>query len=156
DLVVGLLPEALPETLDRIQLRSSRLTAVVPVEDPFAQAGAVSLAQLAMRPLITWPRAYQPGVYDAIEAALDDAVKSWSLVATASHFEGIVSRVMSGQGCALVPSTSVEEPEVLGIACLPVSDDVHFIEYAAWNRQPAHDVLTEFVATLAQECSGQL
>jgi DNA-binding transcriptional LysR family regulator len=57
DVVVGLLPEAPPETLDRVRLRSSRLTAVVPVEDPFAQAGAVSLAQLAMRPLITWPRA---------------------------------------------------------------------------------------------------
>jgi DNA-binding transcriptional LysR family regulator len=111
--------------------------ALLPVAHPLAARSVVSAAALADEPLITWPRAMNPLLYERFEAALNATGRPWSLVATASGFPNIVARVMSGHGIGVIPASAASARPLRGMAVVPLGEGGPLADRAIIWRQRA-------------------
>jgi DNA-binding transcriptional LysR family regulator len=127
----------MPELSDGLAskpLGETGLLAVVPNNHPIARKPTTTLACLAAEPLIGWPRALHPGMYDRFCAAMDNTGESWSLVGTTVGFDNVASRVLAGHGIGVVPEPAVGERGVTDITYVPVEDGPRIERVAVWRR----------------------
>jgi DNA-binding transcriptional LysR family regulator len=123
--------------------------ALLPVAHPLAARSVVSAAALADEPLITWPRAMNPLLYERFEAALNATGRPWSLVATASGFPNIVARVMSGHGIGVIPASAASARPLRGMAVVPLGEGGPLADRAIiWSRTRPHLLVASVVGLM--------
>jgi DNA-binding transcriptional LysR family regulator len=127
---------------------SAGLLAVVPDKHPIARHPETKLGALVSEPLIGWPRALHPAMYDRFEEAMDSTEKSWSLVGTAVGLDNVASRVLAGHGVGVVPEPVVAGRMLPSIAYVPVVDGPLMERVAVWRdgeRNKAVAVLVQLL-----------
>lgn len=145
DVGVALMPPA-ENGIASLTVGGVGYTAIVPDASPLATMKVVPLSRLAAEPLITWPRAANPLLYDRFSSAMNATGVPWSLVATATCIANVASRVMSGQGVGVVPATAVASRPFKGLTYLPLGDGGPVLDRTLlWNRQAPHLLLPTFV-----------
>jgi DNA-binding transcriptional LysR family regulator len=101
-LDVGLIrEEGVPEDLHTHVVRKESLAAIIPPGHPLSNDGRINLSDLASVPLILYPRADHPAIYDKIVAHCHLAGFE-PMVAQEANETAIVGLVAAGLGIALV------------------------------------------------------
>jgi DNA-binding transcriptional LysR family regulator len=104
-----------------------------------------SLHALPPLPLIIFPRANSPALYDAILAVFRAAGITPAIEQEAIQMQTIVSLVSAGMGIALVPQ-SVGNLRRPGVEYLPLAQSTPLVETGlAWRRDNASPVLKGFL-----------
>jgi len=148
DIGLAWMPPA-HEAIASVVLARVGYVAVLPVSHSLSGRSVVSVAALADEPLITWPRAMNPLLYDAFESAMDATGRPWSLVATASSFANIVSRVVSGHGVGVIPAAAVGIRPPRGLAIVPLGEGGPVADRALiWSRAHPHLLVPGVVAAM--------
>ncbi|MET0267418.1 MAG: LysR family transcriptional regulator [Duganella sp.] len=113
--------------------------------------GKISLDQLPALPLIIFPRAISPALYDAILSVFRDAGITPAIGQQAIQMQTIVGLVSAGMGMALVPQSvcNLKRPGVEYRALAAASPLVE--TGLAWRRDNASPVLRGFLELLKKE-----
>jgi len=110
--------------------------------------GKVTLKDLPPLPLIIFPRAISPGLYDAILSVFRAAGLTPAIGQEAIQMQTIVSLVSAGMGIALVPQ-SVSNLMRPGVEYRALADPTPLVETGlAWRRDNPSPVLLGFLALL--------
>jgi DNA-binding transcriptional LysR family regulator len=116
--------------------------------DALAGKGPVRLAALPPLPLIIFPRAIAPALYDAILAVFDAAAIAPEIGQEAIQMQTIVGLVSAGMGIALVPQ-SVSNLMRPGVEYRALADPTPLVETGlAWRRDNDSPVLRGFLDLL--------
>jgi len=133
--------EAQPE-VGTMTISSCGYVALVAEGDPLSRDSALTAERIASEPLITWPRASHPVMYDKFAAAMDATGKPWSLVATASGVASLVSRVISSQGVGVIPSVVIRRRQFDGVRVIPLVDqDLRLERALVWSKACPHPLM---------------
>jgi DNA-binding transcriptional LysR family regulator len=144
-------PDPLLESLD---VGVSRLVAVVRDSDPLAKEGAIPLAALAKEPLIAWPRAANPALYDRFASAMDATGESWTLVGTAAGAENVTARVLAGFGVGLLFDSARTAPGIAGVGYLDLVDGPCAERRMVWRADDRDPALRELVELTRERLPG--
>jgi DNA-binding transcriptional LysR family regulator len=137
-------PGAAPAGLTTLTVLSEPLWLALPEGHPAAARRSVRVGDLGATPLLIFPRAITPTLYDAILAA--QAERGWTppVVQEAIQMQTLVNLVSAGIGVAWVPQTVtlLQRPGVVyrRIAGTPVMAETSLV----W-RAPAPPVVERFV-----------
>lgn len=137
-------------SLQRRSIGSSRLVAVVPQRHRFASGEALTAAELATEPLIAWPRATSPTMYDAFTAAMDASVDEWTLVGVATGLSNVASRVLSGFGVAVMLEALTGIDADLGVVAVPIVDLPEVEQFVTWRDDERHEGLERLIDELSR------
>jgi DNA-binding transcriptional LysR family regulator len=150
---VGLLIPPLPDKarleLDYLPVLNEPLVLALPAGLPaLKKKGKLALATLPALPLIIFPRAISPALYDAILSVFRDAGSTPEIGQQAIQMQTIVSLVSAGMGMALVPQ-SVSNLMRPGVEYRALSDATPLVETGlAWRRDNTSPVLRGFLELL--------
>jgi len=134
---------------------TSRLVAVVTSDHPLAPAGSVALVDLAREPLIAWPRAANPALYDAFAGAMDASGAPWTLVGTASGVENVAARVLAGFGVGIVFDSVAAARPIPGVAYLSLGLGAPLVERRlVWRADDRSPAITEFVGLVRERVTA--
>jgi DNA-binding transcriptional LysR family regulator len=145
-LLIPPLPDKAKADLDYLPVLNEPLILAAPA-DLIELHGKheISLHALPALPLIIFPRANSPGLYDAILAVFRAAGITPAIEQEAIQMQTIVSLVSAGMGIALVPQ-SVGKLRRPGVAYLPLAQTTPLVETGlAWRRDNASPVLKGFL-----------
>jgi len=155
----GLAPGALPG-LARLSLGVEPLVLALPDAPPWAGARRLKPAALLAQPLVIFPRAATPSLFDAVLAFYHHHGATPVIAQEATQMQTIVNLVSAGLGIALVPRsvTQLQRPGVIYRA-LPaaLSTNAPLGETSLlWpaDAAPAVQRFVEFVRTTAPEAVG--
>ncbi len=145
DVGVALMPPA-EDGITSLAVGAVGYVAIVQDSSPLADLKVLPLSRLTAEPLITWPRAANPLVYDRFAGAMNSTGNPWSLIATATGIANLASRVMSGQGVGVVPATAVANRQFRGLSYLPLGEGGPVLDRTLiWYKQAPHLLLPTFV-----------
>jgi len=126
---------------------TSRLVAVVPSDHPIATMRNVALVDLAGEPLIAWPRAANPALYDTFAGTMDATGAPWTLVGTASGAENVAARVLAGFGVGIVFDSVAAARPIPGVTYVSLGRGAPLAERRlVWHADEGSPAITEFVA----------
>jgi DNA-binding transcriptional LysR family regulator len=146
-LLIPPLPDKAKLELDYLPVLNEPLVLAVPA-GLLAKKGKVALAALPRLPLIVFPRAISPALYDAILSVFRDAGITPEIGQQAIQMQTIVSLVSAGMGMALVPQ-SVSNLMRPGVEYRALADTGPLVETGlAWRRDNASPVLRGFLELL--------
>lgn len=145
-LLIPPLPDKAKTELDYLPVLSEPLILAAPADLPELHAKhEADLGSLPPLPLIIFPRANSPALYDAILAVFRAAGITPAIEQEAIQMQTIVSLVSAGMGIALVPQ-SVGNLRRPGVAYLPLAQSTPLVETGlAWRRDNASPVLKGFL-----------
>jgi DNA-binding transcriptional LysR family regulator len=151
-LLIPPLPDKAKLELDYLPVLNEPLVLALPAGLPaLKKKGQLSLATLPPLPLIVFPRAISPPLYDAILSVFRDAGITPEIGQQAIQMQTIVSLVSAGMGMALVPQ-SVSNLMRPGVEYRALSDATPLVETGlAWRRDNASPVLRGFLELLRKE-----
>jgi DNA-binding transcriptional LysR family regulator len=155
-LLIPPLPDKARQELDYLPVLSEPLVLALPAGLPaLTKKGKpqrkLSLASLPHLPLIIFPRAISPALYDAILSVFRDAGVTPEIGQQAIQMQTIVSLVSAGMGMALVPQ-SVSNLMRPGVEYRALADATPLVETGlAWRRDNASPVLRGFLDLLKKE-----
>jgi DNA-binding transcriptional LysR family regulator len=150
---VGLLIPPLPDKakleLDYLPVLNEPLVLALPAGLPaLKKKGKLALASLPALPLIIFPRAISPALYDAILSVFREAGITPEIGQQAIQMQTIVSLVSAGMGMALVPQ-SVSNLMRPGVEYRALNHATPLVETGlAWRRDNASPVLHGFLELL--------
>jgi DNA-binding transcriptional LysR family regulator len=147
DVGVCWAPE-LDDELDAVVIGRSCLVAMVPAGHPFASRSEVDLADLAGEPLIAWPRAVNPALYDCFAEAMDAAGPPWALVGTASGAVDVATRVISGFGVGVLFESVAAARPIVGVQYARLRDGPTVDRVAVWRRNDQRASLRALIELL--------
>jgi len=146
-LLIPPLPDKAKLELDYLPVLNEPLVLAVPA-GLLAKKGKVALAALPRLPLIVFPRAISPALYDAILSVFRDAGVTPEIGQQAIQMQTIVSLVSAGMGMALVPQ-SVSNLMRPGVEYRALADTGPLVETGlAWRRDNTSPVLRGFLELL--------
>jgi len=146
-LLIPPLPEKAKLELDYLPVLNEPLVLAVPA-GLLTKKGKVALAALPRLPLIVFPRAISPALYDAILSVFRDAGITPEIGQQAIQMQTIVSLVSAGMGMALVPQ-SVSNLMRPGVEYRALADTGPLVETGlAWRRDNTSPVLRGFLELL--------
>ena len=146
-LLIPPLPDKAKLELDYLPVLNEPLVLAVPA-GLLAKKGKVALAALPPLPLIVFPRAISPALYDAILSVFRDAGITPEIGQQAIQMQTIVSLVSAGMGMALVPQ-SVSNLMRPGVEYRALADTGPLVETGlAWRRDNTSPVLRGFLELL--------
>jgi len=146
-LLIPPLPDKARLELDYLPVLNEPLVLAVPA-GLLAKKGKVALAALPRLPLIVFPRAISPALYDAILSVFRDAGITPEIGQQAIQMQTIVSLVSAGMGMALVPQ-SVSNLMRPGVEYRALADTGPLVETGlAWRRDNTSPVLRGFLELL--------
>ena len=146
-LLIPPLPDKAKLDLDYLPVLNEPLVLAVPA-GLLAKKGKVALAALPRLPLIVFPRAISPALYDAILSVFRDAGITPEIGQQAIQMQTIVSLVSAGMGMALVPQ-SVSNLMRPGVEYRALADAGPLVETGlAWRRDNTSPVLRGFLELL--------
>jgi len=151
-LLIPPLPDKARVELDYLPVLNEPLVLAVPTGLPaLKRKGPVALAELLSAtplPLIIFPRAIAPALYDAVLAVFLNAGITPEIGQQAIQMQTIVSLVSANMGMALVPQ-SVSNLMRPGVEYRALSDPTPLVETGlAWRRDNASPVLQGFLDLL--------
>jgi DNA-binding transcriptional LysR family regulator len=151
-LLIPPLPERARLELDYLPVLNEPLVLALPAGLPaLKKQGKLALAALPPLPLIVFPRAISPALYDAILSVFRDAGVTPEIGQQAIQMQTIVSLVSAGMGMALVPQ-SVSNLMRPGVEYRALSDVTPLVETGlAWRRDNTSPVLRGFLELLRNE-----
>lgn len=154
-LLIPPLPAKAKLELDYLPVLNEPLVLAVPA-GLLAKKGKVALAALPRLPLIVFPRAISPALYDAILSVFRDAGITPEIGQQAIQMQTIVSLVSAGMGMALVPQ-SVSNLMRPGVEYRALADTGPLVETGlAWRRDNTSPVLRGFLELLGKNLSTNL
>jgi DNA-binding transcriptional LysR family regulator len=119
-------------------IKTSGLSAFLPASSPLARQGAVSLAELAGHPIVSFPRECGPGTYDALMERLKRSGVDLRIAAYSTDTYSFRVLIEVEQYIGLMFSTSKEIMETETIRCLPIPElEDGFDLVLAWKRGSA-------------------
>ncbi|MBV6324880.1 LysR family transcriptional regulator [Duganella violaceipulchra] len=146
-LLIPPLPDKAKLELDYLPVLSEPLVLALPA-GLLKKQGKLALASLPPLPLIIFPRAISPALYDAILSVFRDAGITPEIGQQAIQMQTIVSLVSAGMGIALVPQ-SVSNLMRTGVEYRALRDATPLVETGlAWRRDNASPVLRGFLELL--------
>ncbi len=146
-LLIPPLPDKAKLDLDYLPVLSEPLVLALPA-GLLKKQGKLALASLPALPLIIFPRAISPALYDAILSVFRDAGITPEIGQQAIQMQTIVSLVSAGMGMALVPQ-SVSNLMRTGVEYRALRDATPLVETGlAWRRDNASPVLRGFLELL--------
>ena len=151
----GMLLAPVDDTaLALLPLLREPLVAALPADDPLARSRAtLSLASLARRPFVIFPRPAAAGLYDAIVEFCRQAGFTPRVAQEAIQMQTIVSLVSAGLGVALVPA-SLRDLRRRGVVYRRLREDSpRLTVLLAWRAANRSACLAQFVA--AARASGR-
>ena len=123
----------------------------MPQDHPLSSSERIPLEALAGEPLIMFPRADHPELYDRLMAGFRDAGFSPEVVQEARTKHTTVALVAAGIGLALVPA-SVARLSGLRVRWRPVDGDLPAVEISmVWKRGEGEVALEHFIQVLSEE-----
>ncbi|UGQ45349.1 LysR family transcriptional regulator [Massilia endophytica] len=145
-LLIPPLPEKAKAELDYMPVLNEPLILASPANLPELHGQhMVSLRTLPPLPLIIFPRAISPGLYDAVLSVFRAAGMTPVIGQEAIQMQTIVSLVSAGMGIALVPQ-SVSNLRRPGVEYRPLAQSTPLVETGlAWRRDNASPVLRGFL-----------
>ena len=145
-LLIPPLPDRAKAELDYLPVLNEPLILASPADLPELRGKhEASLAELPPLPLIIFPRAISPSLYDAILAVFRDAGITPAIGQEAIQMQTIVSLVSAGMGIALVPA-SVGNLRRPGVEYRPLAQATPLVETGlAWRRDNTSPVLKGFL-----------
>jgi DNA-binding transcriptional LysR family regulator len=145
-LLIPPLPDKARAALDYLPVLSETLILASPAGLPELRGKReADLRALPPLPLIIFPRAISPGLYDAILAVFRAAGITPSIGQEAIQMQTIVSLVSAGMGIALVPQ-SVSNLRRPGVEYRPLAQSTPLVETGlAWRRDNVSPVLKGFL-----------
>ena len=151
-LLIPPLPDKAKLELDYLPVLNEPLVLAMPAGLPaLKKKGKLSLIGLPRLPLIVFPRAISPALYDAILSVFRDAGITPEIGQQAIQMQTIVSLVSAGMGMALVLQ-SVSNLMRPGVEYRALSDATPLVETGlAWRRDNASPVLRGFLELLRKE-----
>ncbi len=154
-LLIPPLPDKARAELDYLPVLSEPLILAAPAGMARLRAKrAVNLRTLPPLPLIIFPRAISPSLYDAILSVFREAGLTPAIGQEAIQMQTIVSLVSAGMGMALVPQ-SVSNLQRPGVEYRPLTHSTPMVETGlAWRRDNASPVLKGFLDMLRQGQNG--
>jgi DNA-binding transcriptional LysR family regulator len=148
-LLIPPLPDKAKLELDYLPVLNEPLVLAVPA-GLLPKKGKVALAALPPLPLIVFPRAISPALYDAIVSVFREAGITPEIGQQAIQMQTIVSLVSAGMGMALVPQ-SVSNLMRPGVEYRALADASPLVETGlAWRRDNASPVLRGFLELLSK------
>lgn len=150
-LVLPPLPDKAKADLHYLPVLSEPLIVASPADLPELRGKrTASLRSLAPQPLIIFPRAISPGLYDLILSVFRAAGITPAIGQEAIQMQTIVSLVSAGMGMALVPQ-SVGNLRRPGVEYRPLAEPSPLVETGlAWRRDNTSPVLKGFLDLLRQ------
>jgi len=146
-LLIPPLPDKAGQELDYLPVLSEPLVLALPA-GLLKKQGKLALASLPKLPLIVFPRAISPALYDAILSVFREAGITPEIGQQAIQMQTIVSLVSAGMGMALVPQ-SVSNLMRPGVEYRALRDATPLVETGlAWRRDNASPVLRGFLELL--------
>ena len=146
-LLIPPLPDKAKADLDYLPVLKEPLVLAAPL-GLITRRGKVTLKDLPPLPLIIFPRAISPGLYDAILSVFRAAGLTPAIGQEAIQMQTIVSLVSAGMGIALVPQ-SVSNLMRPGVEYRALADPTPLVETGlAWRRDNPSPVLLGFLALL--------
>lgn len=146
-LLIPPLPDKAKLELDYLPVLNEPLVLAVPA-GLLAKKGKVALAAMPRLPLIVFPRAISPALYDAILSVFRGAGITPEIGQQAIQMQTIVSLVSAGMGMALVPQ-SVSNLMRPGVEYRALADTGPLVETGlAWRRDNTSPVLRGFLELL--------
>jgi DNA-binding transcriptional LysR family regulator len=148
-LLIPPLPDKASRELDYLPVLNEPLVLALPAGLPGVKRhGKLALASLPPLPLIIFPRAISPALYDAILSVFHDAGLTPQIGQQAIQMQTIVSLVSAGMGVALVPQ-SLSNLMRPGVEYRALADATPQVETGlAWRRDNASPVLHGFLELL--------
>ena len=155
----GLAPVALPG-VQRLSLGIEPLVLALPEAAPWAIARSLRPAELLAQPLVIFPRAATPSLFDAVLAFYHHHGATPTIAQEATQMQTIVNLVSAGLGIALVPHavTQLQRP---GVRYRPLPASLaakapHGETSLLWPSDAAPAVLrfVEFVREMAPKAVG--
>ncbi len=148
-LLIPPLPDKARRELDYLPVLNEPLVLALPAGLPgVKRQGKLTLASLPALPLIIFPRAISPALYDAILSVFHDAGLTPQIGQQAIQMQTIVSLVSAGMGMALVPQ-SLSNLMRPGVEYRALADATPQVETGlAWRRDNASPVLHGFLELL--------
>jgi DNA-binding transcriptional LysR family regulator len=140
----------LDERFASANVGTSKLTAMVRDDHPFADRGAVTLAELAAEPLIAWGRSVNPALYDLFAGAMDATGAPWALVGTASGAVDVAARVVSGFGVGVLFESVAAARPIDGVRCVALRDAPAVPKTLVWRADDRSELLGAFIAALCR------
>jgi DNA-binding transcriptional LysR family regulator len=147
-------PSAPPARLATLTVLSEPLWLALPEGHPAAARKSVRVADLAATPLLIFPRAATPTLYDAILAAQADRGWTPSVVQEAIQMQTLVNLVSAGIGVAWVPQT-VTQLQRPGVVYRRLGGPPVMAETSLVWREPAPPVVQRFVEQVRQAMRRQ-
>ncbi|MBY0241681.1 MAG: LysR family transcriptional regulator [Burkholderiaceae bacterium] len=146
-LLIPPLPDKAKAELDYLPVLKEPLVLAAPL-GLITRRGKVALKDLPPLPLIIFPRAISPGLYDAILSVFRAAGLTPAIGQEAIQMQTIVSLVSAGMGIALVPQ-SVSNLMRPGVEYRALADPTPQVETGlAWRRDNPSPVLLGFLDLL--------
>jgi DNA-binding transcriptional LysR family regulator len=111
----NMAPEGGARPLSRLSVGIEPMVLAVPEASPLNSARRLTLAQILAQPLIIFPRAIAPSLYDAVLAFYHRHTASLVIAQEAIQMQTIVNLVSAGLGLAWVPEsvTTLQRPGVV-------------------------------------------
>ncbi|GAB2852492.1 LysR substrate-binding domain-containing protein [Pseudoduganella ginsengisoli] len=149
-LLIPPLPDKARTELDYLPVLKEPLVLAAPL-GLITRRGKVALKALPALPLIIFPRAISPGLYDAILSVFRAAGLTPAIGQEAIQMQTIVSLVSAGMGIALVPQ-SVSNLMRPGVEYRALADPTPLVETGlAWRRDNPSPVLLGFLELLRNQ-----
>jgi DNA-binding transcriptional LysR family regulator len=151
-LLIPPLPDRARAELDYLPVLNEPLILASPADLPTLRGKkAADLHKLPPLPLIIFPRAISPGLYDAIFAVFHAAGLTPAIGQEAIQMQTIVSLVSAGMGIALVPQ-SVGNLRRPGVEYRPLVQATPLVQTGlAWRRDNVSPVLRGFLDLVAKQ-----
>ena len=151
-LLIPPLPDKARAELDYLPVLREPLVLAVPAGLPaLNKRGKPALNALPALPLIIFPRAISPALYDAILSVFRDAGVTPEIGQQAIQMQTIVGLVSAGMGMAMVPQ-SVSNLMRPGVEYRALAHTTPLVETGlAWRRDNASPVLRGFLELLRNE-----
>jgi DNA-binding transcriptional LysR family regulator len=145
-LLIPPLPDKAKAELDYLPVLNEPLILASPADLPELRGKhEANLRSLPPLPLIIFPRAISPGLYDTILAVFRAAGITPAIEQEAIQMQTIVSLVSAGMGIALVPQ-SVGNLRRTGVEYRPLAQATPLVETGlAWRRDNTSPVLKGFL-----------
>ena len=137
-------PGAAPPGFAAWRAEDEPLAMALPEAHPAAAAATLALADIAVEPLVIFPRLIAPSLYDAVLAAYRAHGATPHIGQEAIQMQTIVNLVSAGMGVAWVPE-SVMQLQRPGVVYRPVADAGLRCETSLIWREPAAPVVQRFV-----------
>ena len=137
-----------PDPLDYKPFREEDYWLAIPANDPLAARKSVSLSDLNETPILFFPRAFQPAIYDEWILAFHKAGITPHFVQEIHSLGAELGLVAAGVGTALV-TKSVTHQARAGVTYRPLVGDVPGVEVnVAWHPDRFSETAAQFVALL--------